>query len=60
MFKSHKFRDERRLVVALPQSAILISQEWLTTVAGWTTIAGECKDGVSQIGVYASTRGNPQ
>ena len=48
-----KYRDERRLVVALPQSAILMSQEWLTTVARWTLIA-ESKDGVSQIEVYTS------
>ena len=33
------YRGECRLVVALPQSAILISQEWLTTVASWTVIA---------------------
>ena len=26
----------KRLVVVLPNSAILVSQEWLTTVAGWT------------------------
>ena len=26
----------KRLVVALPNSAILVSQEWLTTIAGWT------------------------
>ena len=34
-----KYGQERRLVVALPQSAILLSQEWLTTVACWTIIA---------------------
>ena len=28
-----KYGQERRLIVALLQSAILISQEWLTTVA---------------------------
>ena len=28
----------RRLVVALPNSAILVSQEWLTTIAGWTFV----------------------
>ena len=43
-----KFRQERRLVVALPQSAILISQEWLITVAGWTLTA-QPKDGESEI-----------
>ena len=30
----------RRLVVALPNSAILVSQEWLTTIAGWTFLSG--------------------
>ena len=30
----------RRLVVALPQSTILVSQEWLTTIAGWKFISG--------------------
>ena len=49
-----KYGQERRLVVALPQSAILISQERLTTVASWTIIA-EFKDGVSQIIVYTSS-----
>ena len=28
----------KRLVAELPQSAILISQEWLTTVAKWTFV----------------------
>ena len=54
-----KHRDERRLVAALPQSAILISQEWITTVAGWAVIA-DSRDGVSQILVYTSTRGDPR
>ena len=54
-----KDQDEQRLVVALPQSAILISQEWLTTVARWTIIA-EFKEGVSQVEVYTSTRGSPK
>ena len=35
----------RRLVVAFPQSAILISQEWLTTVARWTFVAGAAPGG---------------
>ena len=30
----------KRLVVALPDSAILVSQEWLTTIAGWTFFSG--------------------
>ena len=30
----------KRLVVALPNSAILVSQEWLTTIAGWTFFSG--------------------
>ena len=30
----------KRLVVALPNSAILASQEWLPTVAGWTFFSG--------------------
>ena len=51
-----KHGRERRLVVALPQSAILTSQEWLTTVAGWTLIAAP-RDGVS--GILAYTPENP-
>ena len=27
-------------MVALPNSAILVSQEWLTTIAGWTFVSG--------------------
>ena len=46
-------QKERRLVVALPQSAILISQEWPTTVARWTVIATS-KGGSSQVEAYAS------
>ena len=30
----------KRLVVALPNSAILVSQEWLTAIAGWTFFSG--------------------
>ena len=56
-----KFGQERRLVVAMPQSAILISQEWHITdrftVAGWTFIA-QPKDGKSEILLYTSTRGD--
>ena len=54
-----KYRGERRLVVALRRPAILISQEWLTTVARWTIIA-DSQDGVSQILAYTSTRGSPK
>ena len=38
----YEFQGAKRLVVALHQSAILVSQEWLTTVAGWRLI---CKPG---------------
>ena len=36
----YEFEGARRLAVALPSSAILVSQEWLTTIAGWTFLAG--------------------
>ena len=36
----YEFDGARRLVVALPHSAILVSQEWLTTIAGWTFVSG--------------------
>ena len=36
----YEFEGKRRLVVALPNSAILVSQEWLTTIAGWTFVSG--------------------
>ena len=36
----YEFDGTKRLVVALPQSAILVSQEWLTTIAGWTFTSG--------------------
>ena len=36
----YEFEGKRRLVVALPSSAILVSQEWLTTIAGWTFVSG--------------------
>ena len=32
----YELNGARRLVVALPNSAILVSQEWLTAIAGWT------------------------
>ena len=35
-----EFDGARRLVVALPNSAILVSQEWLTTIAGCTFVSG--------------------
>ena len=34
------FEGKKRLVVALPSSAILVSQEWLTSIAGWTFVSG--------------------
>ena len=34
--QTHEFNGSKRLVVALPQSTSLVSQEWLTTIAGWT------------------------
>ena len=36
----YEFEGAKRLVVALPNSAILVSQEWLTTIAGWTFVSG--------------------
>ena len=36
----YEFEGEKRLVVALPSSAILVSQEWLTNIAGWTFVSG--------------------
>ena len=36
----YEFEGQRRLVVALPNSAILVSQEWLTNIAGWTFVSG--------------------
>ena len=36
----YNFNDTKRLVVALPQSTILVSQEWLTTIAGWKFTSG--------------------
>ena len=36
----YEFNGTRRLVVALPQSTILVSREWLTTIAGWKFISG--------------------
>ena len=36
----YEHNGARRLVVALPNSAILVSQEWLTTIAGWTFFSG--------------------
>ena len=38
--QTYEFNGARRLVVALPQSTILVSQEWLTTIAGWKFISG--------------------
>ena len=36
----YEYDGARRLVVALPNSAILVSHEWLTTIAGWTFVSG--------------------
>ena len=36
----YEFEGSKRLVVALPRSAILVSQAWLTTIAGWTFVSG--------------------
>ena len=38
--QTYEFNGAKRLVVALPQSTILVSQEWLTTKAGWKFISG--------------------
>ena len=38
--QTYEFNGAKRLVVALPQSTILVSQEWLTTIAGWEFISG--------------------
>ena len=37
--QTYEFTGAKRLVVALPQSTILVSQEWLTTIAGWKFIS---------------------
>ena len=37
----YEFEGKKRLVVALPSSAILVSQEWLTSIAGWTFVSGQ-------------------
>ena len=34
----YEHRGTKRLVVALPNSAILVSQEWLTTIVKWTIV----------------------
>ena len=36
----YDFNGSQRLVVALPQSTILVSQEWLTTIAEWEFTSG--------------------
>ena len=36
----YDFNGSKRLVVALPQSTILVSQEWLTTIAEWKFTSG--------------------
>ena len=55
------YRGSKRLVVALAQSAVLISQERLTTIAAWTFIAGPVPngDGESEIVVHTGHRNDP-
>ena len=36
----YEHKGTRRLVVALPNSSILVSQEWLTTIAGCSFFSG--------------------
>ena len=48
-----RYDDVVTTVVALPQSAMLISQEWRPTVAGWTFVAAP-RDGVSHSGFGTS------
>ena len=53
--KFFEYEGARRLVVALPNSAILVSQEWLTTIAGWTFVSGSkpgLKNSVCENKVY--------
>ena len=38
--QTYDFNGSMRLVVALPQSTILVSQEWLTTIAEWEFTSG--------------------
>ena len=41
----YEFNGSKRLVVALPQSTILVSQEWLTTIAEWEFTSGPTGSG---------------
>ena len=50
----YEFNDSKRLVVALPQSTILVSQEWLTTIAEW-----EFASGPKGIGIGTECRVTP-
>ena len=43
--QTYDFNGSRRLVVALPQSTILVSQEWLTTIAEWEFVSGPSGSG---------------
>ena len=36
----YEYKGMKRLMVALPNSAILVSQGWLTTLAKWTFVTG--------------------
>ena len=38
--QTYDFNGSKRLVIALPQSTILVSQEWLTTIAEWEFTSG--------------------
>ena len=52
----YEFDGVRRLVVALPQSTILVSQEWLTTIAGWTFTSGPNSESGSESRVRPAGR----
>ena len=43
--QTYDFNGSKRLVVALPQSTILVSQEWLTTIAEWEFTSGPSESG---------------
>ena len=51
--QTYEFNGAKRLVVALPQSTILVSQEWLTTIAGWEFTSGP------KVGVGSESRVTP-
>ena len=43
--QTYEFNGSKRLVVALPQSTILVSQEWLTTIVEWKFTSGPTGSG---------------